>query len=329
MKMVITNTDLNDILFERDLPQNFKSDKAYTESNTAIFHPKFGSSDIEDLWFEGIHITKGQTRIKEDISLKIESNYSVFEMHFTLSGSSQATTLGSKEIFRFEPQQHNLIYTKDFEGYFNFSKQEDLNNFFEVHFTEDYFQRFMNVENTVLDKFLNGIEKRSMSAMKEKNMAITPQMNLIISEIMHCKRSGLLKRLFIESKVIELFMLQLAQFETTLKEKKEVMNFQDIEKIHHAKYLLEQNISNPYTLIALAHEVGLNDFKLKKGFKAIFNTTVFGYLHDLRMEKAKHLLLEQERTIKEVADYCGYEYVQHFITAFRKKYGITPGKLQA
>lgn len=327
MKMTITNTDLNDILLERELPDNFKSDAAYNEKNISIEHPILGSSDIQDLWFEGIHITKGSTRIKEDISLKVESNYSVFEMHFALSGNSTATTKRNREIFHFKPQQHNLMFAKDFEGHFNIKKQQEANRFFEVHFTEDYFKRFAALGNPVLDPFFSAIEKGSMAVVSKENMMITPQMNMIISEMLNCQHTGLLKRLFIESKSIELFMLQLAQFEQQASGKKDVMKAQDIEKIYYARTLIEQNISNPYTLVALAHEVGLNDFKLKKGFKEVFNTTVFGYLHDLRMQKAKHLLLDQKRTIAEVADYCGYEYVQHFITAFRKKFGITPGKL--
>lgn len=327
MKMTITNTELNDILLERELPLNFKSESAYNEKNISIVHPRFGSSDIEDLWFEGIHITKGKTRVKEDISLKVESNYSVFEMHFSLTGNSTATTGKNREVINFKPQQHNLMYAKDFEGYFNFKKQQEVNSFFEVHFTEDYFKRFEAIGNPVLDPFFQAIEKGNMAVISKENLAITPQMNMIISEMLNCQHSGLLKRLFIESKSIELFMLQLAQYERETHRKKEVMKAQDIEKIYYARTLIEQNISSPYTLVELAHEVGLNDFKLKKGFKEVFNTTVFGYLHDLRMQKAKHLLLDQKRTIAEVADYCGYEYVQHFITAFRKKFGITPGKL--
>ncbi|MEO4006025.1 AraC family transcriptional regulator [Flavobacterium sp. CAU 1735] len=326
MKMTITNTDLNDILLERELPQNFKSEEAYNEKRISIEHPKFGSSDILDLWFEGIHITKGHTRVKEDLSLKVESNYSVVEMHFALTGNSMATTKHSRELFHFKPQEHNLMYAKDFEGFFNFKKQNETNEFFEVHFTEDYFKRFASIGNPGMEAFFSAIEKGAMTMVSKQNMSITPQMNRIISEIINSKHSGLLKRLFIESKAIELFMLQVAQLEQQSSEKKQSMKAQDIEKIHYARTLLEQNISNPYTLVELAHEVGLNDFKLKKGFKEVFNTTVFGYLHELRMQKAKHLLLDQKRTIAEVADYCGYEYVQHFITAFRKKFGITPGK---
>ncbi|MFT4016884.1 MAG: helix-turn-helix transcriptional regulator [Agriterribacter sp.] len=75
----------------------------------------------------------------------------------------------------------------------------------------------------------------------------------------------------------------------------------------------------------MAHKVGINDLKLKSGFKALFGNTVFGYLHALRMQKANELLQQNELTISEIAAYCGYEYVQHFITAFKKNYGVTPG----
>jgi AraC-like DNA-binding protein len=101
----------------------------------------------------------------------------------------------------------------------------------------------------------------------------------------------------------------------------------DLDKLHIAKTLLEQNITTPCSLHELAKRAGLNEFKLKRGFKELFGTTVFGYLHEQRMVISKRMLLEN-MSVTEVSEYCGYTYVQSFITAFRKKYGITPDKFK-
>ncbi len=51
-----------------------------------------------------------------------------------------------------------------------------------------------------------------------------------------------------------------------------------------------RNISNPPSLIELARQVGINECTLKRGFRQIFGNTMFGYLHDYRMEQARQLL---------------------------------------
>jgi AraC family transcriptional regulator, transcriptional activator of the genes for pyochelin and ferripyochelin receptors len=56
----------------------------------------------------------------------------------------------------------------------------------------------------------------------------------------------------------------------------------------------------------------VNERKLKQGFRQIFGTTVFGYLHDHRMEQAKQMLAEQKLSVAEVAHAVGYSHLSHF-----------------
>lgn len=64
----------------------------------------------------------------------------------------------------------------------------------------------------------------------------------------------------------------------------------DREKIRQAQAIIIENMMNPPSLMELSRLIGLNDFKLKKGFKEMFGTTVFGYLREKRLEKASYLL---------------------------------------
>ncbi|MEH2463941.1 helix-turn-helix transcriptional regulator [Nostoc sp.] len=59
-----------------------------------------------------------------------------------------------------------------------------------------------------------------------------------------------------------------------------------------------------------------------------FGTTVFGYLHDYRMEQARQLLLSGQMKIEQVAQIVGYVNRSRFANAFRKKYGINPKAYQ-
>ena len=69
-------------------------------------------------------------------------------------------------------------------------------------------------------------------------------------------------------------------------------------------------------------------FKLKKGFKELFGTTVFGFVHLKRMNFAKDLLLNSDKSSKEIAFEAGYSSPQHFNKAFKKEFKITPDRIR-
>ncbi|MEL6535368.1 MAG: AraC family transcriptional regulator, partial [Bacteroidota bacterium] len=69
--------------------------------------------------------------------------------------------------------------------------------------------------------------------------------------------------------------------------------------------------------------------QLKKGFKTLFGNTVFGYWHVQKMDYARNLLLDDAITVADVAEQVGYKNPQHFSTAFKRHYGVSPGKVKA
>ena len=98
----------------------------------------------------------------------------------------------------------------------------------------------------------------------------------------------------------------------------------DVERLHLAREILIEHSVKPPSLIELARRVGLNDRKLKQGFRQLFGTTVFGYLQDYRMQEAKQLLHDSDRSIASIAMTVGYKNPEAFSTAFRRKFAISP-----
>lgn len=325
MQFRLTDTCSNEILYEGSLPNEFNTEKGFEENLTIIEH-RMGKAEVSESWFKGIHINSGSLILQEDLNLRAEMDTPVLEMHFSLNGITEQKFEGEYNLSAFSPLQHNFYYMPFFEGEVTVKKQSNPSQFFEVHLSEQYFKRLANEDCRILNNMAEMIEKKSAVIMSKQNLVITPQMQMVIQEAMNTRKRGVFKRLFLEAKVLELLMMQIEQHEENLSSKQNILSVQenDVEKLYHAKFLVEQNISHPASLRELAHEVGLNDFKLKKGFKEVFGYTVFGYLHELRMQEATRLLQDRRKTITEVAEYCGYEYIQHFNTAFKKKFGVTP-----
>jgi AraC family transcriptional regulator, transcriptional activator of the genes for pyochelin and ferripyochelin receptors len=155
---------------------------------------------------------------------------------------------------------------------------------------------------------------------------ITPIMQTTLQQILNCPYQGLTKRMYLEAKSLELVALQISQWQES--ENQTLVSGRwssdEVERLHHARDILLQELHNPPSLLTLARQVGLNDFKLKKGFRHVFGTTVFGCLQQRRMELAKQLLEQRNLSIAAIAHQIGYASQSHFCQMFKQQFGVTP-----
>lgn len=98
----------------------------------------------------------------------------------------------------------------------------------------------------------------------------------------------------------------------------------EIEKMVEVKNILISNWAFPLSLKELAHKVGTNEFHLKKHFKMVFGSTVFKYLYQYKMERAKEMLTLQDLSIGEIAQKLGFKHATHFTASFKKHVGFLP-----
>jgi AraC family transcriptional regulator, transcriptional activator of the genes for pyochelin and ferripyochelin receptors len=159
---------------------------------------------------------------------------------------------------------------------------------------------------------------------------VTTEMQLALQQILRCPYQGVTKRVYLESKILEILALMLEQ-EIELQRGKVCplsLKLDDLDRIHQAKKILLQRLDNPPSLTELARQVGLNDYTLKRGFRQVFGKTVFSYLHDYRLEQAQQLLASSDMNVTEVAGVIGFDSRSYFSTAFRKKFGMGPKAYQ-
>lgn len=153
----------------------------------------------------------------------------------------------------------------------------------------------------------------------------TPTMQTVIHQILNCPYRDWTRQFYLESKAQELLILWFAQVsQPDQLAHPYPFSPDDIERIHQAKDILIHRLQQPPSLLELARQVGLNDRKLKQGFRQVFSTTVFGYLHDYRMQQAHQLLMTGQLNVQETARWVGYASQSSFNAAFKKKFGVNP-----
>ena len=197
----------------------------------------------------------------------------------------------------------------------------------EINLAPGFFKKFLPENSGLFEAFRTAIEDRNSCLIAPEHRRISIEMYQILTDIMHCNRKGTFKRIYLEAKITELLLLQLEQFFST-KDSISTVSKRNEEKIHAVRDYIMANLSKNCTLTDLAHQVGTNEFTLKKGFKELFGTTVFNFWNDLKMEEAKKLLISGELNVNEISDRMGYKNPRHFSTAFKRKYNIIPSKIR-
>lgn len=98
----------------------------------------------------------------------------------------------------------------------------------------------------------------------------------------------------------------------------------DIPALELAKSLIDKDPVKHIHLPALADRAGINEFKLKLGFRELFQTSPYQYRLHLCLEKAKMLLEETDDTIDQIAGKVGFGTYNGFSTAFKKAFHLAP-----
>lgn len=154
----------------------------------------------------------------------------------------------------------------------------------------------------------------------------TPTKRHLLSQILNCPYTGGIRRLFLESRVMELLALQINDYAESkkIRQKQATLRPDDVERIRSAKDILVKDLDAPPSLTELAACAGLNEKKLKIGFRQVFGTSVFGFFREHRLQKAHELLRQGNLNVTETAYAIGYQSLSHFSRAFKKRFGILP-----
>ncbi|GAA0551750.1 helix-turn-helix transcriptional regulator [Chitinophaga japonensis] len=332
MPFIVTNDSRKEL---------FREDKLLTaqelQSSTIVEEEKqmkyaFGEARYRELYFDGLHIGYGRAKVYENLHIAAEMPESptLVSLHFVLQGHFIAHLPGRSGC-HYYALEHNLVYNPELLEAAEIKKQDGI-EMVGLSLTKERFLELAENNGDVLNRLGERVAGNKLVFLNRYgNQPITHSMLRVLDEIRHCQFQGGIKKLFLQSKVLELLALQCEQYERSAPggrlQAVTPLSATDRDKIYHARELLLGAVQQPPSLRELSRQAGLNEFKLKTGFKKVFDNTVFGYLNDYRLEQARELLLQQQHTpISAIAEELGYSSPQHFCNAFRKKFGVSPGK---
>ncbi len=88
--------------------------------------------------------------------------------------------------------------------------------------------------------------------------------------------------------------------------------------------ILELHPEHDWKQPEMAQRCHCSPTHLVRLFHRHLHTTPRQYLLDVRMRRARRLLADENRSIKEIAAEAGYDNALNFSTCFRNRFGISP-----
>lgn len=150
--------------------------------------------------------------------------------------------------------------------------------------------------------------------------------NIELKEILSRINNKLLKKNKNFECIIDLYAQELVYNLISSKGARQVLNLELNNPVNLAIRYMNDNCMQSISISQLSYDLNMSEANFCQYFKRITNMTPNEYLTNVKLEKAKSLLMQT--SVTEVAFDLGYENISYFISIFKRKYGITPKQYQ-
>ncbi|WP_083955669.1 helix-turn-helix transcriptional regulator [Brevibacillus parabrevis] len=293
-------------------------DRSWEQQAIAPAH--IGSGGITRLRIRpGMEIVMTDLLLEEDMKYTIQENFQLLELNYSLSGQTYCAWNGKEK--QIASKEGSVVFLADEKVYLE-RKAGIRNQHVEIRMSPEHFLSYseQSEDGSIFEAFLNrhqgGVEPYDTS----------PAIQKCIHDMFFCTYQGPLKRLYMESKAMEIIALVSQNLGTAKARSSVKLRKQDVEMLARVQATIVQNLENPYSIRQLSRMAGMNESKLKQGFREMYGMSIFEQVRQARVEKALVLMETEQLTIGQAAAAVGYSNASNFTAAFRKQYGMNPSE---
>jgi AraC family transcriptional regulator len=236
---------------------------------------------------------------------------------------------GDKDFIHLNCQLDGVFEAKVKDVFLN-CRQGDINMGFsdgEIFYTR-HSENFCNFALMIMPNVLHDLAGEELTGLNfdedisffVKQAAPNQKVTNAARQIAFLMKQTPTKSLLLHSAILDYLYWHLTALQGNTKSKG--ISFREKKQLLVAKDYLLNDLSAAPTIAELAKVVGLNQCKLKKGFKSLFGSSIYAHFQEERMHRAMQLL--KSNNVTETAMVLGYSNFSHFSTAFRKQFGILP-----
>ncbi|MBO9595764.1 MAG: helix-turn-helix transcriptional regulator [Niabella sp.] len=320
MAFKLLNTDILDFELLSNLEPG--APNPLPEPVTSL-HPRAGALQLHTDTFPHIHLSQIRWHTAEELEMHGATSSDTININFQLGGHMYSRFTGIEHPMDMQTNRHNLVYAPEAGDHHRIAGNHSL-SLLHIIIDRYFFTASIGCNDRWSEQVQRNLEAQRPFSGAPEARSVSSKMQLLLGSILNCAETGTMRSLLLQSRILELIALEIEQFSapaftTTIPWKEQ-------ERLHQLKAYIDIHYLSDLSLHQLSRVSLLNEFKLKKGFKQLFEETLFTYIHRLRMEHAALLLRDTKATIDEIALVVGYAYAHHFSTAFKKRFKVSPLK---
>lgn len=299
--------ELGKVLVNEEKSKSFI--KQVANINNKFINLKVVNAMIE----ENIYLNIVDNEVKQSYIKKLKNKKEQLQIRMILEGKLEKLDQITNEKVVYNENELSVEYKKNIEESL-LHRQGEHTKYVCITLNEKYLKENSNLTDIFKENFS---KKFYEPDLKEK-----------LYELFNREYTSGLDKIYLKNKTMESILYALEKVQKKTDTKFEDLNSEDIERVKKAKKYIDEKYSENVTIAILSKKIALNQTKLKKGFKELFNKTIHEYLKDLRLEKALQFLKENRYSIKEIAQMVGYTNQGSFSYAFFGKYNTLPKDIQ-
>ncbi len=262
-------------------------------------------------------------QLEEDLALDFQSSPGTLQTHVALKNDSHFFIRGIGDLYLAEGQ-FNILDAPELEGTYYLEGGHEYRTL-HVAFSSELLDKLLPVFR-YLEQWLASDSPRPRLLFRIHSWLST-QLKDTVDRILHSPYTDELQKFYQELKSREFLFLALTPGSREITPAIRLTR-RNVSLIHESKHIIDRDFDQHITIASIAQQTGMNEFKLRAGFKQVFGISMFDYLVKKRMQAARNLLLETDKPIKEIASLTGYATKQSFLNAFKRYFHDTPGSFR-
>jgi AraC-like DNA-binding protein len=311
------------------------SEGIYHSSYSTVFNtPIAQGSAINITIREDITLIKAQLSFKQDTTVDMESFQPQVGFWYCIKG--KLNLYRQNVLPRPDSQQHFQLGARDAffyvtaasSGWMQFEQGKAYQALY-LLFSYPSFKQLVGEQLATMPTELS-------NALGEDNgyfsgfHKLPSQMVALCESLFDNPYEGKSRQFYREAKVIELLAYQIDQLSKPAGEQGSTglkLTPEEEVRLQDAHDVLLSSLANPPSLLELASQIKMSDYRFKNGFRQLYGITPYRFVADQRLFKARELIQTNQMNVTQAAAAVGYTSLGSFSNSFYEKFGIRPSDL--
>jgi AraC-like DNA-binding protein len=282
-----------------------------------------------------ITLLKVQLNFMQDTHIEMRSFLPQIGFAYFLKGKlygfrrNTKSNSASEHHYELSSRKGMIYATAASDGWMQLEKNKPYKAVYLLFNYEAFPQLIGNQLQSLPEEFRQTIE--SENGYYSQFINLSSQVTALCEAIFDNPYSGKSEEFYREAKVIELIAYQIEQLTKPVQGPESAavrLTPKEDSMMEYCHQTLLASLENPPSLIELAREIGMSDYRLKNGFRQKYGLTPYRFVAENRMIKAKTLLKKGDMTVSEVASAVGFTSLGSFSNSFYETFGIRPSELK-